>query len=184
MTQSIPRRRSGRPSVNDGPCSIEGCSKPSFQRRLCFMHYSRLRRNGSPYILRRRSRVEMFQDAYVVSPSGCWLWKKPTPNGYGRVGLVWAHRLAYELLVGPIPTGLELDHLCRAPACVNPAHLEPVTHFENLRRGNGPAAINARKTHCIRGHGFTAENTYRPPSGDRRCRTCVRWKRSHAVFGT
>jgi hypothetical protein len=88
----------------------------------------------------------------------------------------------WEHLVGPVPDGLELDHLCRNPGCVNPDHLEPVTHKENMLRGFNPSATNARKTHCHKGHFFDAENTYIATTGARRCRTCLRelqrnWRR-------
>ena len=96
--------------------------------------------------------------------SGCWLWSAATdPRGYGRlrVGntrtgrtMVWAHRVVWELLVGPIGAGLQIDHLCRNPACVNPAHLEPVTPQVNTLRGNSLSAIRARRTHCPRGHEY------------------------------
>ena len=106
----------------------------------------------------------------------CWLWTGFIDrSGYGRSTFgertLYIHRAAYELLVGPIPVGLTLDHLCRKRSCCNPDHLEPVTNAENMRRGTGPAAINARKTHCKRGHEFTPENTYRD-GGRRVCRTC------------
>lgn len=88
-----------------------------------------------------------------------------------------AHRFAYELLVGPIPTGLTLDHLCRRPACVNPSHLEPVSLRDNILRGEGPVALGARVTHCPQGHPYDLFNTYIDPSGTRRCRTCHREQR-------
>ena len=78
-----------------------------------------------------------------------------------------AHRVAYELQVGPIPVGLQLDHLCRVRSCVNPAHLEPVTSAENTRRG-----LRAMKTHCPQGHPYAGENLLIRPTGQRRCRTC------------
>lgn len=119
-------------------------------------------------------------------PDECWLWTGSlnTP-GYAALGVEGktynsAHRLAYEWLVGPIPEGMHLDHLCRNRSCVNPAHLEPVTCRENILRGTNPPAQQARQTHCKRGHEFTPENTYRAPSDNRRhCRTCQReWMRS------
>lgn len=122
-----------------------------------------------------------------VDKSGeCWLWRGHTSvGGYGDFA-VWknrhygAHRLAYELLVGPIPDGLHIDHLCRVRNCVNPAHLEPVTCKENLLRGQTFQAANARKTHCIHGHPFDDSNTYWRPAGGRGCRTCrSAWDRMH-----
>lgn len=121
--------------------------------------------------------------------NGCWLWTGGLDkNGYGKATLaingdwghrryVRAHRLAYETFVGPIPAGLELDHLCGNRGCINPAHLEPVTGHENILRGAGPAAVNARKTICKNGHLFTEENTIRysyKGRGWRACRECRR----------
>lgn len=120
--------------------------------------------------------------------SGCWLWTGATyPNGYGhfkRPNLrktVSAHRGFYELLRGPIPAGLDLDHLCRVRCCVNPAHLEPVTRRENLRRGGvlerlqRHAAERGQAEACKKGHGMTPENTYVYPNGAHRaCRACLR----------
>ena len=108
----------------------------------------------------------------------CWLWTAGRDRmGYGRFGTPhaphWslAYRIAYEWLVGPIPEGLVIDHLCRVPACVNPAHLEPVTFRENLMRGlrKGPPA----KDYCPYGHRKDEANTY-VYRGHRSCRTCVR----------
>lgn len=119
-----------------------------------------------------------------VIPGGCWLWTGGrTSNGYGAMRLdgrvVATHRLSYELHVGPIPDGLVIDHVrdrgCTSTVCVNPAHLEPVTQAENLRRGDGASARNARKTHCPQGHAYDEANTYRSPaSGARSCRACQR----------
>ncbi len=103
--------------------------------------------------------------------TGCWLWE-----GYGKYGLirvngkhVLAHRAAYEAFIGPIPDGMHIDHLCRTPSCVNPAHLEPVTQRENVQRGTYGRDL---RTHCTRGHELTDENTYIIVS--RRCVICDR----------
>lgn len=110
----------------------------------------------------------------------CWEWMaSKQSNGYGRFGVggrdgrgLRAHRVAYELLVGPIPAGLEIDHLCRNRGCVNPAHMEPVTHHENMLRGDTLPAKEAAQTHCKRGHLFDEANTYRR-RGSRECRACI-----------
>jgi hypothetical protein len=115
---------------------------------------------------------------YAPELGPCWLWLgPPNSDGYGHIGegphkgrLLKVHRVTYELLVGPIPEGLELDHLCRVRLCVNPVHLEAVTNRENMLRGVGVCALNARKTHCKHGHEFTPENTYRVKNGGRACK--------------
>ena len=116
----------------------------------------------------------------------CWNWKgKLDKDGYGRFfygGKTGkAHRFSHELNIGPIPKGLTIDHLCRNRRCVRPSHLEPVFDKQNILRGKGVAAINAVKTHCMRGHEFTLENT-RMSNDGRICRTCFRaydreWKK-------
>lgn len=114
-----------------------------------------------------------------VDASGdCWEWMGAIHKlGYGRFGITqgvqWqAHRFAYTELVGPIPEGLHLDHLCRNRSCVNPDHLEPVTAAENTLRAK-PGSRNAAKTHCPRGHAYDDENTIRR-NGKRFCRACAR----------
>lgn len=131
-----------------------------------------------------RTRVNHDPATYILARiepdlfGGCWLWTKSlSHNGYGRAVIsrgknLAVHRISYEAFVGPIPAGLQLDHKCRVRCCCNPAHLEPVTRDENIRRGNAPHVVNARKTHCNRGHAFTAENTIRTGRGARACRAC------------
>lgn len=105
--------------------------------------------------------------------SGCWLWTGARRGGYGRIWqsgrIVSAHRVVFELIRGTIPKGLTLDHLCRTPACVNPAHLEPVTHQVNILRGIGPAAQQTHRTHCPSGHPY---DYYESGSRRRRCWVC------------
>lgn len=171
-----------------GTCAVEGCERPVERRIWCNAHYKRWKRHGDPLA----GRVQVQQGDPVerfwgkVNKAGplsdhrtdlgpCWLWTGYlTPRGYGTYTLGsgedarWAstHRVAYELTVGPIPEGLELDHLCRTPACCNPLHLEPVTGDENMRR--------TRKTYCIRGHRQEGDTVYVSPKGARQCRECMK----------
>ncbi|KKN74894.1 hypothetical protein LCGC14_0386430 [marine sediment metagenome] len=116
----------------------------------------------------------------VLKTDTCWLWRGVTSQGYGRSPIrcdgkyiyALAHRVAYEELVGPIPEGLQLDHLCRVRNCVNPAHLEAVTSGENTRRGD-TGKNNAIKTHCPKGHPYDEENTRILPNGWRVCKECA-----------
>lgn len=127
--------------------------------------------------------IQRFLEKVAVNPeTGCWEWTGGIrPNGYGQFsagrkedGTASAHRVSYELFVGPIPPRLELDHLCRVRHCVNPKHLEPVTARENTRRSMSPHGINARKTHCKNNHLFDDGNTRIRPNGARVCRRCER----------
>jgi hypothetical protein len=118
----------------------------------------------------------------VETTAGCWEWQgSRTPKGYGRVHargkLLYVHRVAYEALIAEIPEGLQLDHLCRNRACVNPWHLEPVTNRVNTSRGRAGtrlASENSGKTHCPQGHPYSGDNLRIGPHGWRYCRTCRR----------
>lgn len=178
----------------DAKCSVPDCPKPPLAKRLCRSHYERNSKYGDPlggtfYTPGSRKPPtprlpfeERFWAKVDRGGSGCWLWRahttRPT-NGYGVVRrngrMQLAHRVAYELLVGPIPEGLDLDHRCRTRLCVNPAHLEPVTPYVNFSRGHSPAAMNARKTHCVRGHLLSGDNLAIVNNGrSRRCLQCKR----------
>jgi hypothetical protein len=118
--------------------------------------------------------LERFMRLNIVLGDGCWLWIGSTSRGgYGQFNdgttMVRAHRFGYTALVGDIPQGLDLDHLCRNRWCVNPEHLEPVTRGENLRRGYLARGL---KGACAQGHPFDDDNTFQRASGGRGCRTC------------
>lgn len=169
-------------------CLLDGCDKPVRSRGMCNTHYTRWRKHGDPLKVWRRGQRMTTEDRFwskVDKSADCWLWLGTLNNrGYGKFNLdgrmLLAHRVAYEMAIGPIPAGCDLDHVatrgCRHRHCVNPAHLEPVMHRENLLRGTGFAAVNTSKTHCPQGHEYTAENTYLNPNpdGGRICRTCKR----------
>lgn len=115
--------------------------------------------------------------ARVAYEDGCWQWRGCTSDGYGLISVDGKdrkpHRLVYEALVGPVPAGHVIDHLCRNRACCNPLHMEVVTDGENKRRGVS-GANNALKTHCPQGHEYTEHNTITVlrADGDFRCRRC------------
>ena len=125
--------------------------------------------------------AERFRGKYQVNPdTGCWEWTgSRNGGGYGQIWLhgkpEGAHRVSYELHVGPIPSPFHLDHRCRVRHCVNPEHLEPVTCQENLMRSEiTQARRHASRTHCPQGHEYSETNTYVTPAGSRQCRACAR----------
>jgi len=154
-------------------CSIDGCAKPSRCRGWCKMHYWRWKRRGDPRKGRPQRDVgERLMSHVRIDPSGCWVWVAALNHkGYGLMS--WqgrtrpAHRVSYELLRGPLVEGLEIDHLCRNRACVNPDHLEQVTSQVNtLRRDIGrDADIEARVRARVAGE-IMADPTYDIASRD------------------
>lgn len=170
-------------------CSVTGCDKPTKSRGWCEMHYTRWRNNGDPSITRRptlgMSPEERFWLYVDKASEGCWMWTGVRDEkGYGRHHIgrkpVKAHRYSYELLVGPIPPGLVIDHLCRVTSCVNPDHLEPVTGAENTRRGNSV------KEACPQGHPYNERNSLKFRASGRVCRECnrlrsARWRAARAA---
>lgn len=176
-------RKSANPT-----CSIVGCDRPTKARSWCALHYRRAMKTGDPMmtlspaanrIYTSRPDADKFWEK-VEKTDSCWLWTGALADtGYGSFGVrlgrnesktMSAHRWAYEALVGPIPDGLHIDHLCRVRNCVNPRHLEPVTNRENARRG-----VAARLgDECRNGHERTSENTYIRKGGYVECRVCHR----------
>ena len=174
-------------------CTVADCGKKFIARGFCSAHYQRWSKygdalggpgkgHGNPTGPKPLPLEERFARHFEIDESGCWLWTGALNGvGYGNFGLGrhephrtrLAHRVMYELRRGPIPEGLQLDHLCRVPRCVNPDHLEPVTPAENSRRGMSPSAIAVRTNRCHRGH--TLEDAYVVPrTGTRQCRGCRR----------
>ena len=132
------------------------------------------------------SLLQRFLDKCMPEPmTGCWIWfGAHQPTGYGQL---WngerpeqAHRIAYRLYRGKIPVGTEIDHGCKNPWCVNPMHLEAVTHAVNIHRSETVMGQNARKTHCKRGHELDGENLRIDISGNRQCRICTNWRAREA----
>jgi hypothetical protein len=165
--------KNGHPYPPDTPRGADG-------RRLCLACRAEGRKPGrrpAPVAERFWRRVQK------GGPDDCWLWLGATNgSGYGvttrggRATRVYAHRLAWELERGPIPEGLEIDHICRTRSCVNVRHMATVSHRENNRRSPFVVStIAAHRTHCPAGHPYDAANTYRPPGAptSRMCRACM-----------
>ena len=139
-------------SVSVGACSIGGCAKSARARGWCVMHYSRWWKYGDPLEVRliKGDDVARLMSHVRIDPSGCWIWTGSL-NGKGYGQMHWrgrpcgAHRVSYALLRGALLDGMELDHLCRNRPCVNPDHLEQVTHQINVRRGR----LGPRRTHSL-----------------------------------
>lgn len=182
-------------NVAQGTCSVDGCDYRLCARGWCRIHYAAWWRYGDPLIVKGTNRRVTVRNsaewqrqrllasiAVTDSDQDCWLWKGcvNAKTGYGRVSSKGRpslpHRIAYELLRGPIPDGLTIDHLCRVRLCCNPSHMEAVTMKVNDLRGTSPMANNARKTHCVHGHALAGGNLYLKslPTGGlaRICLTC------------
>lgn len=161
-------------------CAVDGCEKRPKSRGYCVAHYHRFRRWGDPLGSAPKKTPEERFESSIDKSEDCWEWWGTIYNtGYGRFMVkkkqYLAHRWSYEHYVGPIPSGMVIDHLCRNRSCVNPEHLEPVTNEENLFRGKGYRIMNGMDDSCIHGHKYTSENTYWEPNERTiRCRTCAR----------
>lgn len=167
-----------------------GCGRelPPWKRRKSGRSEPRFLKGHHWFVPAHRRKPKPIADRFwpkVEKTEGCWFWKAAKhPRGYGQIHdndrgrMVSAHIVAYELTVGPVPEGMELDHLCRNTSCVRPDHLEPVTHAENVWRGEsgsfGGPVKNAAKRRCPQGHPYSKENTYVGPKGTRFCRACAR----------
>jgi hypothetical protein len=130
----------------------------------------------------RRDILERLMERIRVDGNGCWIYVAgKNSNGYGVIyesghngKQRLTHRVTYVRLIGPIPSGLSLDHLCRVRSCCNPAHLEPVPHQVNVNRGNSPSMVSRRTGACVNGHSRNDENTYIDKLGKAHCRRCDR----------
>jgi hypothetical protein len=162
---------------NDTRCSVEGCENPqeNKKRALCNTHYLRWLRHKD---LNYDQTVKVIRFwAKVQKGDGCWEWLgNKTAAGYGQIvqerKRVYAHRFSYVIEHGEIDSSLVIDHLCKNPGCVRPSHLELVTQKLNSLRGDGPTAVNARKTHCKRDHPLSGDNLVINSQGSRQCRKC------------
>lgn len=167
----------GKDQWHNTECTHGGCDAKAVARGYCKRHWQYYKRKGLfEGVSSPKTDYQSRFWTYVDKTETCWNWMGVTSKGYGyfmkKQRLVSAHRESYIMLVGNIEDNLTIDHLCRNKACVNPEHMELVSMKENILRSNNPAAINARKTHCIRGHELKGRHLYIDKGGGRNCRTC------------
>jgi hypothetical protein len=172
--------------VDAKSCAIDGCNNAHVARGWCNMHYKRWSAYGNPEFTHMPDRLmgtpeERFWPK-VDAEGDCWVWTKyRDKDGYGTFTAAGpgkstrVHKFAWQTLVGEVPDGYELDHLCRNRPCCNPDHLEVVTHAENMRRTDATAQKlkykASQRTHCKRNHPYSGRNLVMD-GGQRRCRTC------------
>lgn len=140
---------------------------------------------------RKPTFIERFMSKVAVLNNGCWEWTGGrTPDGYGRFSqtqtgdLIYAYQVGYELVHGPMPAGLQPDHLCRHKWCVNGEHMEAVTPKENFLRSDHANAIAARTDTCMRGHSLIGSNIWVRANGTRQCKACDAHRRTIRLVGT
>lgn len=192
-------------SAAKAPCAHDGCDRDARTKGYCQKHYLRLWRHGTTDTKERLHGVPAEQRFWAHVTRGaddeCWPYSPVSErDGYGRINVhsdgqaaVLAHRYAYELMVGPIPDGLQIDHQCHEPdsgcvsgpacphrACVNPAHLRPSTNRENSLRGNAPSIMASRNDLCEKGLHRFSEVGWRQVGDSRWCGECARiWYRNN-----
>lgn len=164
--------------MSKSTCSIPDCDKRVVGWGYCPMHYRRFKLYGDPHVVQVIRGDDEARFWSKIKKEDCWDWQgRRDKDGYAIFSVggknVRGHRWAYEFLVGAIPEGLMIDHLCRNTGCVNPDHMEPVDNRENQRRGTGVIARNILTTQCPKGHLYDDKNTS-VRNGRRICRACER----------